>query len=71
MVRLIDFVNQRSEYNGDVYAYSPLSLFQQMFDNHVNLLLRTGATPIFVFMSRLLTGYAGWFNRKYKRHGQL
>ena len=24
-----------------------------------------------VFMSRLLTGYAGWFNRKYRRHGQL
>ena len=22
-------------------------------------------------MSRLLTGYAGWFNRKYRRHGQL
>jgi hypothetical protein len=24
-----------------------------------------------VFMSRLLTGYAGWFNRKYRRHGPL
>ena len=22
-------------------------------------------------MHRLLTGYAGWFNKKYKRHGQL
>lgn len=22
-------------------------------------------------MSRLLTGYAGWFNKKYHRHGQL
>ena len=22
-------------------------------------------------MSRLLTGYAGWFNKKYRRHGQL
>jgi hypothetical protein len=22
-------------------------------------------------MNRLLTGYAGWFNRKYRRHGQL
>jgi REP element-mobilizing transposase RayT len=42
-----------------------------MLDNHVHLLLRTGATPISIFMSRLLTGYAGWFNRKYKRHGQL
>jgi len=42
-----------------------------MLDNHVHLLLRTGVTPISIFMSRLLTGYAGWFNRKYKRHGQL
>jgi putative transposase len=42
-----------------------------MLDNHVHLLLRTGSAPISVFMSRLLTGYAGWFNRKYKRHGQL
>lgn len=42
-----------------------------MLDNHVHLLLRTGTTPISIFMSRLLTGYAGWFNRKYKRHGQL
>ena len=42
-----------------------------MLDNHVHLLLRTGSVPISIFMSRLLTGYAGWFNRKYKRHGQL
>jgi hypothetical protein len=42
-----------------------------MLDNHVHLLLRTGSAPVAVFMSRLLTGYAGWFNRKYKRHGQL
>jgi hypothetical protein len=40
-------------------------------DNHVRFLLRTGATPISIFMSRLLAGYAGWFNRKSKRHGQL
>ena len=42
-----------------------------MLDNHVHVLLRTGTVPISTFMSRLLTGYAGWFNRKYKRHGQL
>lgn len=48
----------------DCFAWS-------MLDNHVHLLLRTGATPISTFMSRLLTGYAGWFNRRYKRHGQL
>jgi putative transposase len=39
--------------------------------NHFHLLLRTGSVPIAVLMRRLLTGYAGWFNKKYKRHGQL
>jgi REP element-mobilizing transposase RayT len=42
-----------------------------LIPNHIHLLLRTGSVPIAVFMSRLLTGYAGWFNRKHKRHGQL
>ena len=42
-----------------------------LMSNHVHLLLRTGLVPISVFMSRLLTGYAGWFNKKYRRHGQL
>jgi hypothetical protein len=34
-------------------------------------LLRTGLVAIAVFMSRLLTGNAGWFNKKYRRHGPL
>jgi REP-associated tyrosine transposase len=42
-----------------------------LIPNHVHLLLRTGQFPLAVFMSRLLTGYAAWFNRKYRRHGQL
>jgi REP element-mobilizing transposase RayT len=42
-----------------------------LMSNHVHLLLRTGNVPIAVLMNRLLTGYAGWFNKKYKRHGQL
>jgi len=42
-----------------------------LIPNHVHLLLRTGSVPISVFMNRLLTGYAGWFNKKYRRHGQL
>ncbi|RLC06227.1 MAG: transposase [Deltaproteobacteria bacterium] len=42
-----------------------------LIPNHVHLLLRTGLIPISVLMSRLLTGYAGWFNKKYRRHGQL
>lgn len=42
-----------------------------LMPNHFHLLLRTGSVPIAGLMRRLLTGYAGWFNRKYKRHGQL
>lgn len=42
-----------------------------LMPNHVHLLLKTGLVPISVLMNRLLTGYAGWFNKKYRRHGQL
>jgi putative transposase len=42
-----------------------------LLENHAHFLFRTGSVPVAVFMSRLLTGYAGWFNRKYRRHGQL
>jgi putative transposase len=39
--------------------------------NHVHLLLRTGTVPIASVMRRLLTGYAMYFNRRYRRHGHL
>ena len=42
-----------------------------LIPNHVHLLLKTGLIPVSVLMSRLLTGYAVWFNKKYCRHGQL
>ena len=42
-----------------------------LIPNHVHLLLMTGLIPVSVLMSRLLTGYAVWFNKKYRRHGQL
>ena len=42
-----------------------------LIPNHVHLLLRTGSIPVSVLMRRLLTGYAVWFNKKYRRHGQL
>jgi len=42
-----------------------------LLENHAHFLFRTGSVPVAVFMSRLLTGYAGWFNKKYRRHGQL
>jgi putative transposase len=37
----------------------------------VHLLLRTGKVPLATLMRRLLTGYAGSFNRRHRRHGQL
>jgi putative transposase len=42
-----------------------------LMTNHVHLLLKTGAAPIATVMRRLLTGYAGSFNRRHRRHGQL
>jgi REP element-mobilizing transposase RayT len=42
-----------------------------LMDNHAHLLLRTGQAPVSTLMRRLLTGYAQYFNRRYKRHGQL
>ena len=42
-----------------------------MLTNHMHLLLKTGLSPLATVMRRLLTGYAGSFNRKHRRHGQL
>ncbi len=42
-----------------------------LMKNHVHLLLRSGVTGISQMMRRLLTGYAVYFNRRYRRHGQL
>jgi REP element-mobilizing transposase RayT len=46
------------------YAWSPLP-------DHFHLLLPTGPVPISTVMRRLLTGYALWYNRRYRRHGHL
>ena len=42
-----------------------------LMKNHVHLLLRSGVTGISQLMRRLLTGYAVYFNHRYRRHGQL
>ncbi len=39
--------------------------------NHAHLLVRTGSMPLATAMRRLLTGYAGAFNRRHKRAGRL
>jgi putative transposase len=63
-----DFVNRLAnllpETETDCFAWA-------LIPNHAHFLLRTGSVPIAVVMNRLLTGYAGGFNRKYRRHGQL
>jgi len=42
-----------------------------LMPNHAHLLFRTGDIELSTLMRRLLTGYAGGFNRRHKRHGQL
>ena len=42
-----------------------------LIPNHFHLLLQTGVFPIATAMERLLTGYAGDFNRRHNRHGHL
>ena len=42
-----------------------------LMKNHVHLLLRSGVTGVSQLMRRLLTGYAVYFNLRYRRHGQL
>ncbi len=42
-----------------------------LMPNHFHLLIRTGVKPLSDLMRKLLTGYALYFNRKYKRNGYL
>jgi putative transposase len=42
-----------------------------LIPNRFYLLLQTGTSPIATFMEKLLTGYAGEFNRRHNRHGHL
>ena len=47
-----------------VYAWA-------LLPNHAHLLVRTGDRPLSRSMRSLLTGYAGAFNRRYRRTGHL
>ena len=42
-----------------------------LIPNHFHLLLRTGLSPVATVMRRLLTGYAQYYNKRYRRHGYL
>jgi REP element-mobilizing transposase RayT len=55
----------KSELPFELYAYVLMS-------NHVHLILREiAAGDIMFIMKKILTQYAGWFNRKYGRSGAL
>jgi putative transposase len=47
-----------------VYAWALMS-------NHAHILLRSGPQGIAAFMRKFLTGYAGGYNRRHKRHGHV
>jgi len=47
-----------------LYAWS-------LMRNHAHILLRTGQSGLARYMRRLLTGYAGYYNRRHLRHGHL
>ena len=42
-----------------------------LIPNHFHLFLRTGEGPISTVMRRLLTGYAVWYNLRYRRRSHL
>lgn len=48
----------------NIYAWA-------LMTNHAHILLKSGPTGLSSFMRKLLTGYASYYNRRYKRHGHL
>jgi len=42
-----------------------------LMSNHAHFLFRSGGVGMPTLMRRLLAGHAIYFNRKYRRHGQL
>jgi putative transposase len=52
------------ETNTSCYAWA-------LIPNHFHLLLKTGQVPIATVMRRLLTGHAGYFNKRHHRSGHL
>lgn len=63
-----DFIRRLSELAEErawiVYAWA-------LMPNHFHLLVRTGKEPLSRNMRSLMSGYAGYFNRRHNRHGHL
>ena len=57
---------------GDIVTETETFCFAwALFPNHAHIILRSGQTPLATVMRRLLTGYAGSYNRRHRRHGHL
>ena len=65
-IKIMDIIQSlKNEIQFEIYAFCLMS-------NHVHILLKEqNIGDISVIMKRLLTKYAGWFNRKYSRSGSL
>jgi len=63
-----DFVSRMgkiaSETRTPIYAWA-------LMTNHAHILLRSGPSGLSRYMLRFLSGYAGSFNRRHRRHGHL
>lgn len=53
-----------NKYELEIYAYC-------LMGNHVHLLIKEGIEDISVSLKRLSTGYAQWYNKKYRRCGHV
>jgi REP element-mobilizing transposase RayT len=57
---------------GTLAAAAGLSVYAwALLRDHAHILVRTGVMPLARVMRRLLTGYAGAFNRRHHRHGHV
>lgn len=62
-LRLLEIVKQQNEFF--IYAYCLMS-------NHVHMFIKEKETgDVSAIMHKILTRYAGWYNRKYLRSGSL
>jgi REP element-mobilizing transposase RayT len=63
-----NFIQRLSELASDkawiIYAWA-------LIPNHFHLLVRTGKSPLSQNMRSLMSGYAGYFNRRHRRSGYL
>ncbi len=57
---------------GDAAAATGMVIYAwALLPNHAHMLLRSGPKGLPAFMRRFLTGYAGDYNRRHRRHGHL